>query len=50
MQPRANPRLWLVLPNVEHATGRLDLRPDTPPGDESPRERRISEMDRHGVI
>src|SRR6516162_6241995 len=50
VQPRPDPRLQLVLPNPEHASRRLDLRPDAPPGDECARQRRIGEIDRESVI
>jgi hypothetical protein len=33
MQPRPNPWLGFVLPNLERASDRLDLRPGAPPGE-----------------
>src|SRR6516162_11348243 len=50
MQSRPDPRLRVVLPNLEHAAGCLDLCPNTPPGDECAREGGITEVDREGVI
>ena len=35
MQPRLNPRRWLVFAHLENAAGRLGLGPHTPLGDES---------------
>ena len=49
MQPRSDPRLRLILPDLEHASGRLDLRPDAPPGNERAREGWIGEVDRESV-
>jgi hypothetical protein len=43
VQPRSNPRLGLVLPNLEHAVRRRGLHPNTPPGDERVREGGIRE-------
>ena len=50
VQTRSTPWRGLVLPHVEHAAGRLDLGPDAPAGNESTRERRICEVDRHRVV
>jgi hypothetical protein len=34
LQPRPDPRLRLVLTNLEHPSSDLNLSPDAPPGDE----------------
>jgi hypothetical protein len=38
MQHRRDPRLGLVIPDLEHASGRLDRAPDAPPRHERTRE------------
>jgi hypothetical protein len=43
MQPCSDPRRRVLLSHLEHASGRLDLRPRAPPGDECARERRVRE-------
>src|SRR6516225_1085073 len=50
MQPGSNPSLRLILAHLEHPTGRLDLSPDAPPGNKGSSERRISKVDREGVV
>jgi len=40
----------LVVAHLEHAPGRLDLRPCAPPGDKGAGERGIREIDRNRVI
>ena len=50
MQARPNPRRRLVLAHLEYATGRLDLGPGAPSGDEGSGKRRIREVDRDRVI
>jgi len=50
MQPGPDPRLRLMLPNLEDASRSLDLRPDAPPGDKCAGERSINEVDREGVV
>ena len=50
MQPGSDPRLRLILADLEHAPGRLDLRSYAPSGYERARQGRISEVDREGVI
>jgi hypothetical protein len=44
MQSPSHPRRRLILPDLEHATRRLDLGAGAPPSDESARERRIREV------
>ena len=46
------PDTWsrLILPHLEDASGRLYLGPKAPPRNESVGERRISEIDRKGII
>ena len=50
MQPRPDPRRWLVVTNAEHAILRFDSGPSAPARDERARERCVEEIDRHGVI
>jgi hypothetical protein len=37
MQTRPNPRLWLIVPNLEHASGGLAFATNPPPDNERAR-------------
>jgi hypothetical protein len=50
MQARCKPWRWLMLPNLEHSTSRLNFVPCAPSGNERVRERGVGKVDRHGII
>jgi hypothetical protein len=48
VHPRADPRLWLILANVDHATSSLDRCPGAPPGNERVGKPGVGKVDGEG--
>ena len=50
MQPRPDPRCWIIIAHLKHAASRLDPVPGAPPRYKRAGQRRIEEIDRSGVV